>query len=306
MRHFDEFSATEWLQLLPIQHALKQLRNDARLAIYKSKRPKELSRFLADQKDLANKNIALVTAFEKPWALNWLLRMAKRNLSDTSVLVFDNSRNASKRSEIAQVCRQNDVPYLALPANPTRHGNRSHGMAMTWIYHNVVRAINPRIFGFIDHDLVPVRKVSMADKLSDQPVYGLLKVGKFGFWYLWAGYCFFDYAQTKDKPINFLYDFSRDLDTGGRIWNSLYCHLDRSKLHAARSEHVSVKVPSIESPRLVQFIDQDWLHIGGSGGDSLLDPEHPDQDYMKPGYRHYSEKNVEFFKGLESVFDQGG
>jgi hypothetical protein len=203
-----------------------------------------------------------------------------------TVLVFDNSRNDSKRIEIEQVCKNSKAPYLALPPNPTRHVNRSHGMAMTWVYHNVVRAINPRIFGFIDHDLIPVRKVTIADKLADQPIYGLLNQNKLGFWSLWAGYCFFDYAGTKRKSINFLYDFSRDLDTGGRNWKSLYRDLDRRQLRVATSDNVSMKVPSMENPRMVQFIDEHWLHIGGIS------------------YSYNSPENIEFFRGLENVFNK--
>ena len=285
MRYLTEFSALEWLKLLPIQHALKQVRNDAWLAIYKNARADGLPQFLVENEGLANKNIALVIAFEQPWALNWLLRMASRNASDFTVLVFDNSRNPSKRVELKGICKQNKAPYLALPRNPTRHVNRSHGMAMTWVYHNVVRAINPRFFGFIDHDLIPVRKVSIADKLAGQPVYGLLNQNKLGFWSLWAGYCFFDHAGTKGKPINFLYDFSRDLDTGGRNWKSLYRDLDRGQLRVAPSDSVSMKAPSIETPRLVQFIDGNWLHIGGIS------------------YNHYASENVEFFRGLEHGFE---
>src|SRR3954470_19297423 len=81
MRHLTEFALTEWLTLVPIQHALKQARNDAWLAVYKTIRPKQLRGFLEDNKHLADKNIALVIAFEQPWALDWLLRMANRNLS---------------------------------------------------------------------------------------------------------------------------------------------------------------------------------------------------------------------------------
>ena len=284
MRYLTEFSATEWLRLLPVQHALKQVRNDAWLAIYKNRRANNLGQFLQEHEDLANKNIALVIAFEQPWALNWLLQMANKHASDFTVLVFDNSRNDSKRIEIEQVCRKNQAPYLALPPNSTKHVNRSHGMAMTWVYHNVVRAISPRIFGFIDHDLIPVREVSIADKLTDQPVYGLLNQNKLGFWSLWAGYCFFNYAETRGKPINFLYDFSRDLDTGGRNWKSLYRDLDRRQLRAAVSDNVSMKVPSIEKPRSVQFIDEHWLHIGGIS------------------YSYSSPENSEFFRGLENIF----
>ena len=103
MRYLTEFSATEWLKLLPVQHALKQVRNDAWLAVYKNSRANKLGEFLEEHKDLANKNIALVIAFEQPWALNWLLEMANRNISDMTVLVFDNSRNAGKRFELEQI-----------------------------------------------------------------------------------------------------------------------------------------------------------------------------------------------------------
>ena len=287
MRSLSEFSIVEWLKLLPVKHALKQLRNDVWLAWYKNSRPSETNRCLGKHKYLAGKNIVLVTAFELPWVLNWLLQMAKRNLSDATVLVFDNSRDPAKRLEIEQVCKQNDVGYLALPANSTRHVNRSHGMAMTWVYHNIVRAINPGIFGFIDHDLIPVRKVSVADKLAGQPVYGLLNESGSGFWSLWAGYCFFDYAETKGKSINFLYDFSRNLDTGGRNWNSLFRDLDRRQLRFAVSENLRLKDPSITNPRTVQFIDQNWLHIGGIS------------------YSDNSSEDIAYFKNLEKLFTKG-
>ena len=287
MRYLTEFSALDWLQMLPVQHALKQVRNDAWLAVYKNKRAEKLDPFLAEHEDLADKNIALVIAFEQPWALNWLLRMANRNVADMTVLVFDNSRNESKRIEIEQVCKRNKAPYLALPPNSSRHVNRSHGMAMTWVYHNVVRAISPRIFGFIDHDLIPVRKASIADRIADQPLYGLVNVGKFGFWSLWAGYSFFDYVVSKDKTINFLYDFSRDLDTGGRNWESLYRDLDRRNLRFASFDYVSTKVPGIDEPRKAQYVDGNWLHLGGMGyGGDTLD-------------------RLAFFAGLEKLFDEG-
>lgn len=285
MRRLNEFSALEWLELLPLQHVAKQLRNDAWLDLYYRKRPPQLDRFLDDRKSLAGKNIALVMAFEQPWALNWQLRMANRNLSDTTILVFDNSIDESKRIELDQVCARNNVAYLSLPRNPTRHVNRSHGMAMSWVYRNVVKAIEPRIFGFVDHDLIPVRPVTIANKFADQPFYGRLNVGKFGFWSLWAGYSFFDFATTKDKSINFLYDFSRDLDTGGRNWNSVYEGHDRDKIRFASSEKIEMRVPALKHARAVEFVDGDWLHMGGISYNDTL------------------RERMEFFEELEKQFD---
>lgn len=288
MRRLSEFSLREWLQLLPVQHAMKQVRNDAWIGVYRRKQAPQLGRFLKETAQLSGKNIALVIAFEQPWYLDWLLRMANANLADIKVMVFDNSRSDAKRREIEQVCAGNGVPYLALPANPTRHVNRSHGMAMTWVYYNVVRAIGPRIFGFIDHDLIPVRRSTIADKLAEQPAYGLVNVGKLGFWSLWAGYCFFEFDATKELPLNFLYDFSRDLDTGGRNWDTLYRQLDRSQMRIASSENVTMTVPSLANPRQVQWIDRSWLHVGGVSYNESETPR----------------DKIEFFRALENTLRQ--
>lgn len=264
MRDLKNFTANEWLRLLPLQHAFKQARNDAWLSIYKKIRPEPLHSFLAEAQRLKGRNIALVIAFEQPWALDWQLRMAKRNLADTAVLVFDNSRRAAARLEIERVCRNRDVPYLALPANLTRHVNRSHGMAMTWIFYNVVRAIQPRLFAFLDHDLIPVEEVSLAGRLSGQPFSGFLRVSSWA-WSLWAGYCLYDFHAVAGLPLNFLYDFSQKLDTGARNWSCLYQNHDRQELSFAGSEQVTVRDPATGASHSVQMVDRAWLHIGGIG-----------------------------------------
>ena len=62
--------------------------------------------------------------------------------------------------EIERVCRERGAPYPAHPANPTSHPNRSHGMAMSWLFHNIVSAIQPRMSAFLDRDLIPVQKIA--------------------------------------------------------------------------------------------------------------------------------------------------
>ena len=264
MRDLSNFTAKEWLRLLPLQHALKQVRNDVFLAIYKKIRPKALQSFLTETQKLKGKNIALIIAFEQPWALDWLLRMAQRNLIDATVLVFDNSRRAAARIDIERVCRDHGVPYLGLPANPTRHANRSHGMAMTWVFYNVVRAIQPRMFAFLDHDLIPVKKIALAERLAGQPFFGKVKVKEWG-WHLWAGYCMYDFPFVAGLPLNFLYDFSQELDTGGRNWNCLYRQYDRQQLRLAESEFMTVMDAITAEPRSVEVVDHSWFHISAIG-----------------------------------------
>lgn len=264
MRDLKNFTVKEWLQLLPLSYAFKLTRNDIWLERFKNKKTKGLDAFLCETASLADRNIALIVAFEQPWALEWLLRMASRNVADTSFLVFDNSRTDKFRQEIAQVCKRQKVPYLGLPVNRTRHVNRSHGNAMTWIFHNVVRQIKPRMFAFIDHDMVPVKPLSFTERLGAQPVYGFRRPSKIDdSWNLWAGYSLFDFHLVKNQEMNFLYDFSRGLDTGGRNWDSLYSTIDYRPLRFANNYSVRVIDPETGEPNSVQMIDDCWLHIGG-------------------------------------------
>jgi len=252
------------LRFVPLEYAFKQARNDGWVNIYNKIRPSGLDSFLGETERFGNQPVALVTAFEQPWALDWQLRMAQRNLADAAVLVFDNSRRAAARLEIEQVCRNRGVPYLALPVNRTRHVNRSHGMAMTWIFHNVVRAIRPRLFAFLDHDLIPVRKTELSERLADQPFYGKLRASAWA-WQLWAGYCLFDYSTVAGLPMNFLYDFSQKLDTGARNWDCLYRNHDRERLRFASSRYVDVRDPVTGIFQSMEIVDDRWLHIGNIG-----------------------------------------
>jgi hypothetical protein len=262
VRALRHFSAGEWLQLLPLQHAAKQWRNDALLAIYQGRHAAEQELFLQQVAPLRGGNIALVIAFENPWVIDWQLAMAKRHLADTKVLVFDNSGAPAPRTEIARVCTQHGTPYLALPRNRARHVNRSHGMAMSWVFDQIVRRIEPRQFAFLDHDLIPLLPVSLAERLGDQPFFGLPLTSRWG-WALWAGYCVFDYARVATLPLNFLYDFSNGLDTGSRNWAVLYQHFNAEALRFAGDAWLDVATRSTGDAQRVQVLDSRWLHIGG-------------------------------------------
>ena len=263
MREAHEFSPGEWALLVPVRQWLRQLRNDALLAHYRRQTTPELGAFLRRNADLAGKRVAIVVAFEQPWSLRWQLRMAARNLQGVQILVVDNSREASMRRQIREVCEQHRTPYLGLPRYRTRHANRSHGMAMTWVWHNVVRPLGPKSFGFLDHDMIPVAPTRPAEHLREQPIYGLLRPGRLQYWYLWAGYCFYEFEHTALQRLNFLYDFSRELDTGGRNWTPLYGALPRQGLRFASQEFVPLQPPSWPRACQVEVLDDAWIHVGG-------------------------------------------
>lgn len=262
MRDLKDYSPGEWLRLIPLLHFFKQLRNDAVQRVYLTLQPKTLERFLQNAEHLRGENVGLVVAYEQPWALDWLTRMAARHLADGTLIVFDNSRRQQARIDIERSCRDRNILYLALPPNPTRHPNRSHGIAMTWIFHNVVRTLRPRIFGFIDHDLIPMEKIEFRKTLGGQPFYGIPNISKWG-WQLWAGYCLYDLSVVHHLPLNFLSDFYRGLDTGGRNWSCLYKNYDRAQLRFAKLQQIDVIDPLHSTPRPVEVVDDSWIHLGG-------------------------------------------
>lgn len=264
MKNINRFSVREWLQLKPLTQALKQLRNDAQLALYLRKSMPLEEEFLSQIAHLRAGNILVVIAFEQPLALHWLLQQTRRHISDFTVIVLDNSRSNEARNVIRSVCLAQNTPYLGLPPNHTRHVNRSHALAMCWAYEHVVRKVCPDIFGFIDHDMIPVAPNMLASHLREQPCYGLINAGD-DCWNLWAGYCLFRYDAVRNRKLNFLYDFSRGLDTGGRNWSPLYSTLDFSKLAFADNEYNEIRNPDNGQTRVVQVVDRTWLHIGGIG-----------------------------------------
>lgn len=273
MQHFLDFSTRDWLKLLPLRYAFKEARNDFVQNLYLKQQPENLSAFVRENTPLQDKNIILIIAFEQPRVLDFLLGKAHRYLPDAHLLVFDNSPKAVEQAEIERVCREHKIPYLKLPPNSIKHPNRSHGMAMTWIFRNVVRAIKPRMFAFIDHDLIPFKTVEFAKTLAGRPFYGPVRTHKSAdpkdignrSWSLWAGYCMYDFSTVKDLPLNFLYDFSRGLDTGGRNWDPLYQNYNQPRPAFADSRKISLTDSRTGVAHQIRIVDGHWLHFRGAG-----------------------------------------
>lgn len=286
MRDLNDFSVAEWARLRPVVEGFKQLRNDAVQRAFLEARPDNWENFLRDNRRLEGKKILQIIAFERPDVLDFSIKMAARNLVDTSLLVFDNSRSPEARAKIENVCRTHEVPHLALPRNPSRHANRSHGMAMTWVWQNVVTELRPAISGFIDHDLFPLEKFDPGKVLNGQPFYGVPMVGR-NAWSLWAGYCLYDFARVEALPFNFLNDFSRGLDTGGRNWTQLYQKHDRRNLKFADWRIFDVMGASSNLLRRLEIIDGCWLHLAGVS------------------YREDGDENSGFYRRITDLVDAG-
>jgi len=211
----------------------------------------------------------VVVTFNNKQIFEHQARLIKKYLSGNyNYIVADNSSDKSIRKEIRELCIKNNISYVSLPPNHLVGAN-SHATALNWIYYKIICRRHPDIFGFIDHDLFPISKVNIAEKISNQPIYGLLR-DRPPFWYLFAGLCFFRFNFVEKKKIDFMPRMKKGvyLDTGGSNWRSLYASLNKNKIttfviekQIAFRKQESAKRHADE----IEYFDDCWLHtINGS------------------------------------------
>ena len=261
MRDWRDYGLAEWTKGTPLIEGLKRARNVATKRLYRRLPARGYDRFMAELGALRPDVIAVSIAFNTPWVINVTTEVTRRKLAGT-LIVCDNSKNPAARREIESICKDRGVPYLALPFNLEHHPCRSHGIAMNWVYYNVIDRLRPRVFGFLDHDLFPTERLDLAALVADQPVYGLRETlyNSVWGWNLWAGFCVFDRAAVADFLPDFNNDYPRQLDTGGRNWMQIYRHLDRSRIRFADGRSQEIYLPDDPQLATVYWVDS-CLHV---------------------------------------------
>jgi hypothetical protein len=212
----------------------------------------------------AREAVCFTVAFNTPWVIDILTAAWARHCRGMTLVVIDNSSDPDARVEIARIAAARGAPYLALPRNPEWSPNRSHGIAMNWIYHNVVRVLGPRIFGFVDHDCFPIRDIDLVQRMEKRSVYGFRRIAKDGSgrWNLWAGFCFFRLEDIGERVLDFKHRIEFGLDTGGGNWAAYYRDLPQEAVEDAPSRFVAEETASGTAER--QVIDGAFLHLGGA------------------------------------------
>jgi hypothetical protein len=261
VRAWNQYDGADWAKATPLVHGAKRARNVAVDRAFRLLPAAGYDRLMARLAQLKPDVLVLAVAYNTPWVIDLHTEAAKRNVAGTLV-VCDNSSRAAARREIEAICDARGVPYLPLPFNIEYHPCRSHGIALNWIYYNIIDRLRPRVFAFLDHDLFAIDRFDPSALIADQPVYGRINPSDWG-WNLWAGYCMFDRAAVARFIPDFNNDNPRLLDTGGRNWTQIYRHLDRSRLRFAAEGMLQIRLADSVRPVTVQQIDN-CLHVGGA------------------------------------------
>lgn len=225
------------------------------------------------------KDALLVTiAFNQPQLVELQLDMLNRHFQDSFLLVVaDNSNNPSVRGTIKALCERADAHYVPLPPNPAPTGSLSHGLAMNWVHHRILRRTPTEYFGFLDHDVFPIHPVSYLDIIRQQGSYGHFQTAG-DHWFYWPGLCFFSRDYFQPGGANFLPVMFGEVygDTGAGNWSRHYRQLDVASIRsfalrdvwADHPERPYVKLPPKDADRLHHFVthaltlfDDDWVHL---------------------------------------------
>jgi hypothetical protein len=212
---------------------------------------------------IANQNVLITIAFGDCQALEWQIVLLRRYVKHGVLIIADNSQDHANAISIQEMARRLSVPYIRLPRNFAKE-SRSHGLALNWVWRNIVCRGKPAAFGFLDHDLFPTKNDEPFRKLETQPFFGVLRSTK-PRWFLWAGFCLFRFDAVKTKTLDFGQDWFVGLDTGGGNWDPLYSQFDLAELKM----QPIVSVPYREGVSLAdgyfQWCDG-WVHEVGVTG----------------------------------------
>lgn len=267
MRELIKYTPQEWFKLTPLKHMYKHARNRLVSTIYTKKKAGCMSCSMEHLIDIDFPVVAI--AYEQPWAIEVLVKLWRINVSGAVLIIADNSKSDGARAEMADICRRHEVCYIGLPSNMTKHPNRSHALAMQWVFNNIIHKLDYDNFGFIDHDLFPVKKLSLEKIVDDQIVFGQEKARSRtdpGAWTVWAGYCFFNRSLLGKVMLNFMYDISRDLDTGGMNYEVVYRRISKSGYSFAEVNRTTIADENgNQLASNLQEVDGAWFHVGTIG-----------------------------------------
>ena len=197
-------------------------------------------------------------------------------------LIADNSSDKNARKQIEEYCKTQSISYISLPTNPYKTGSQSHAASINWVMRNYIGVKQPDYFGFIDHDIFPVEPFSVEDILKKQSIYGLLQQRE-SLWYLWAGFCFFNFKSFDVSQMDFMPGPVNGiaLDTGGKNWDLVYSKIKSDSIEFPKQTYQNLREGNVAQSDKLEIIGN-WVHsFNGSYWMKVDKKEHLLEQYLK-------------------------
>jgi hypothetical protein len=272
MKPLAEYDWNDWRRLRPITHRLKTLRYNARREAY-VRRPLRAGDTRLRER-IHGRQILVTVAFNDFEAIEMQACLVARFVPHAQYLIADNSTSDKTAAEIGAFAAARGIPYLRLPRNPwareDKQASRAHGLALNWVWRNVLLPCEPSMFGLLDDDIFPTKPDDPFAILERQPVYGYCRqVGPR--WFLGGAFAVYRFDYVKHLPLDFGQDWFNGLDTGGANWDALFGKLDRSRLEFMPTRFEPYKADADPVQASIQWCG-DWLHeVGQTRRGNLLD-----------------------------------
>jgi hypothetical protein len=214
-----------------------------------------------DWQKIKDKLLIMTVSYNNANVIRQQIRFVKKNIKDEYVyIIADNSSDKAKRSEIQILCKETNTGYISLPPNPFSTSSDSHAVALNWLFKNIVSVYQPAFFGFIDHDIYPVKPHSVTDLMAAQPFYGLIQQRE-NYWYLWPGLCFFKKEAYNNREFDFMPCVSNGirLDTGGALCDILFHTFNKDSVKFPTQVYENIREGEVFQSDKIELIGN-WLH----------------------------------------------
>ena len=119
-------------------------------------------------------DVLATIAFNDAEAIRWQAALIRHYLPRADHIVIDNSSDDGAAADIAAVAAHRGLLICGCRKSVARF-SRSHGIALNWVWHNVLRPGAPRAFGFLDDDLFPTAPDDPFAPLASQDFFGLVR-----------------------------------------------------------------------------------------------------------------------------------
>lgn len=201
-----------------------------------------------------------VVGFGRPDLLREQKRLLDKYLKDPFGICLIDNTPEPECAHMEAVCRELSIGYLRSPS-----AKHLHPEALNFAALHVTRSTAP-FFGFLDHDVFPIRTTTLIDKIKSAGFYGVgQRHAPTGHSYLWPGFSFFSSEWLNGRQLNFegiRGEHKRDDgDCGSMNW-PLFSEEEWENVHSMIHGYQVIREPDgygLQSTG-VEFLG-DWLHL---------------------------------------------